>query len=137
VSDVREVLVDTDVLSAVMRRHPSATERSRTYLERRRHFTFSVITRYEILRGLYAKGASKQLVAFEQLCAVSIVLPITDETITQAARIYADLHQRGRLIGDADILIAACAMEHGLGIATNNEVHFRRVRNLPVENWLS
>jgi tRNA(fMet)-specific endonuclease VapC len=81
------VLLDTDILSAVMRKNPLATERARSYLEAYRQFTFSVITRYEVLRGLLAKGATKQLAAFDKLCATSRVLPLTDSIIVQAAAI--------------------------------------------------
>jgi tRNA(fMet)-specific endonuclease VapC len=83
-----------------------------------------------VLRGLLAKEAVKQLAAFDQLCATSRVLPITDTTIVRAASIYADLYQRGELISDADILIAATAITNGLAVITNNERHFRRVPNL-------
>lgn len=131
------VLIDTDILSAVMRKRAQATERARTYLELHRHFTFSVITRYEVLRGLFAKEATRQLVTFDQLCGASHVLPVTDVIVVQAARIYADLHQRGELISDADILIAATAITHGLVVATNNEAHFGRIRNLQTDNWLA
>jgi tRNA(fMet)-specific endonuclease VapC len=129
-------LVDTDVLSAVMRKHPLATKRARSYLQVHGKFTFSVITRYEVLRGLHVKDASKQLVAFDQLCAASVVLPLTDGIIVQAAKKYADLHRRGQLISDADILIAATAISHGLIVATNNNAHFARIRDLHIRNWL-
>ena len=130
-------LLDTDILSAVMRKNPLATERARSYLEVHRQFTFSIITRYEVLRGLLTKGAAKQLAAFDKLCATSRVLPLTDSIIVQAATIYADLHRRGELISDADILIAATAITHGLAVVTNNEAHFRRIRDLQVVNWLA
>lgn len=68
-------LLDTDVLSAIMRKNPLATERARAYLETHRQVAFSVITRYEVLRGLLVKGATKQLAAFDQLCATSRVFP--------------------------------------------------------------
>jgi tRNA(fMet)-specific endonuclease VapC len=133
----QKVLVDTDTLSAVMRKHAKATERARSYLELHRNLSFSIITRYEVLRGLFAKEATKQLVTFDQLCAASRVLPVTEVIVVQAARIYADLYKRGELISDADILIAATAITHGLVVATNNEAHFRRVQNLQIENWLA
>ena len=129
-------LLDTDILSAIMRKNLSATERARSYLEVHQQFSFSVITRYEVLRGLLAKGAAKQFAAFDKLCVTSRVLPLTDSIIVQAATIYADLHRRGELISDADILIAATAITHGLAIVTNNEAHFRRLRDLQVLNWL-
>jgi tRNA(fMet)-specific endonuclease VapC len=136
-TELPPALVDTDILSAVMRKHEQATERARSYLQLHRHFTFSAITRYEILRGLLAKGAVKQLATFDQLCAASLVLPITDAIIVQAAAIYADLYQRGMLIGDADILIAATAVTHGLSVVTNNEAHFRRISKLQIENLVT
>jgi tRNA(fMet)-specific endonuclease VapC len=89
-----------------------------------------------VLRGLKARQAVVQQVAFESFCAASRVLPLTDAIIVRGADIYAALYRRGALIGDADILIAASALEHGLVVATNNEDHFRRVAGLVVENWL-
>jgi tRNA(fMet)-specific endonuclease VapC len=136
-TDPSAVLVDTDILSAIMRKHALVTERARSYLRLRRNLTFSIITRYEILRGLYARGAAKQLAMFDKLCAASRVLPITDPIITQAAQIYADLQKRGELISDADILIAATAITHELVVVTNNQAHFGRMRNLQTENWLA
>jgi tRNA(fMet)-specific endonuclease VapC len=98
---------------------------------------FSMITRYEILRGLRAKNATSQLQAFDRFCGTCLIVPLTDDVVVRAADIYAALRQRGELIGDADILIAATALSHGLAVVTNNETHFRRVSGLGVENWLT
>jgi tRNA(fMet)-specific endonuclease VapC len=130
-------LLDTDTLSAVMRRQPIAVAHAKTYLAAHERFTFALITRYEILRGLYAKRAISQLVRFETLCAVSNVLPLNDAVAVRAATIYADLHQRGELIGDADILIAATALEHGSALASNNTNHFKRIIGLALVNWVA
>jgi tRNA(fMet)-specific endonuclease VapC len=130
------VLLDTDILSAIMRREPQATANARAYLLEHGRFTFSVVTRYEILRGLRAKRADRQQRTFEQLCAASTVLPLTDGIADRAADLYADMHRRGVLIGDADILIAATALVHDLAVATNNEAHFRRIGKLRIQNWL-
>lgn len=130
------VLLDTDVLSAVMRADPRVIEPARAYLLQHQRFSFSVITRYEVMRGLLAKGAVRQVEAFERLCAASTLLALDDEVARQAAAIYAHLYGRGALIGDADILIAATALVYGLAVATNNEAHFGRIPSLLVENWL-
>ncbi|HAI69292.1 MAG TPA: VapC toxin family PIN domain ribonuclease [Gammaproteobacteria bacterium] len=130
------VLLDTDTLSAIMRQHPLAIKQAQIYLKKHQRFTFSIITRYEILRGLKAKKATTQLATFENLCRKTHILPITDKIILKAADIYADLHQSGLLIGDADILIGATALVHNLSIITNNENHFKRISELPVGNWL-
>lgn len=124
-------LLDTDTLSEVMRgKHASLVQKSRQYLQVHGHFSFSMMTRYEILRGLKAKRATAKLTAFEQFCEVNQVLPLSDPIIVRAAEIYADLKRQGQLISDADILIAATALTHGLVLVTNNTTHFQRIAGL-------
>lgn len=131
------LLLDTDILSAILRRDPSATARARGYLREHQRLTFSVITRYEILRGLKARNATTQQAAFDRFCAASTLLPLSEAVVVQASEVYADLHKRGELIGDADILIAATALVAGYGLATNNERHFGRIKGLNTDNWLT
>jgi tRNA(fMet)-specific endonuclease VapC len=131
-----EALLDTDTLSAVMKRNPRALARAEEYLAEHGSLAFSIITRYEILRGLKAKNGTAQVRAFDQLCQACRVLPLTDAIVVRAAEIYAALRQRGEPVGDADILIGASALEHGLEVVTNNEDHFRRIPGLQVANWL-
>jgi tRNA(fMet)-specific endonuclease VapC len=130
-------LLDTDTLSGIMRQNPLVLANARAYLAIHSRFTLSLVTRYEVLRGLKVKQATAQQAAFEQFCAANIVLPLTDNIIFRAADIYADLHRHGALIGDADILIAATALEHGLVLITNNTNHFNRIAGLPLQNWLA
>jgi tRNA(fMet)-specific endonuclease VapC len=129
-------LLDTDILSLIMRRQPAALKKAAQYLEHHERFTFSLITRYEILRGLLAKRANAQVTRFEQFCTASQILPLTDAVVLKAASIYADLHQRGELINDADILIAATAQVNNLTLVTNNHAHFQRIPDLHTANWL-
>jgi tRNA(fMet)-specific endonuclease VapC len=133
---ISRVILDTDILSAILRQNPVALHQAKNYLLWHGQLTFSIITRYEILRGLKAKGATKQIQAFDDFCNQNIILPITDETVVKAADIYADLRQRGAPIGDADILIAASALIRGWAVVTNNEAHFLRIPELQVINWL-
>jgi tRNA(fMet)-specific endonuclease VapC len=129
-------LLDTSTLSEVMKgRDANVSRRAQIYLSAHGHFTFSIITRYEILRGLKAKGAAKQIALFEQQCRLSTVIPLTDEIVVIAANVYADLHAKGRIITDADILIAATAIHHGLTLVTENAAHFSRIPLLTIESW--
>jgi len=55
------VLPDTDMLSEVMRdRDPHVRRSAQQFLAEHGRFAFSIITRYEILRGLKARGATRQ-----------------------------------------------------------------------------
>ena len=134
---VAPVLLGTDILSAIMRKNSAALQKARAYLLSHQRLIISIITRYEVLRGLKAKSADRQIEAFEALCDQSTVLSLTDSAIRRAADIYAELQRRGELIGDADILIAASALEQNLGVATNNAAHFQRIDGLHVETWLA
>jgi len=130
-----KVLLDTDTLSLLMKKHDIVTVYAKTYLFEHHRLTFSIITRYEVLRGLKAKQATTQLAKFDQLCRVSEILPLSDAVIVRAADVYTDLKQRGALIHDADILIAATAIIQGIALVTNNEAHFKRIQNVRIENW--
>jgi tRNA(fMet)-specific endonuclease VapC len=120
-----KIILDTDILSNVMRQNSSVLEKAKEYLKTYPRFTFSIITSYEILRGLKAKNASKQLQAFETFSSVSEILSITPEIISRASDIYADLYKGGDLIGDEDSVLA-----------TNNEKHFSRIKELNTVNWI-
>jgi len=132
---VSELLLDTDTMSLFLRNVPKVMTKANDYLKFHKDFTFSIITRFEILRGLKAKNASRQIVKFESICRQSKIVELNDRVIVTAADIYADLHKRGQLIGDADILIAATAIENNLAVVTNNENHFNRIVGLQILNW--
>jgi len=55
--------------------------------------------------------------------------------VVRAADLYADLYRSGHLISDADILIAATALVHGLTLITGNVAHFQHISGLPLASW--
>ena len=130
-----KVLLDSDTLSFYLKQYPKVVAEAQNYLQQHQIFTFSIITRFEILRGMKANGATKGIKAFDSLCRQNEIIELGDQIIVRAADIYADLYQRGLLILDADILIAATALENSLPIVTNNERHFNRITGLQVLNW--
>jgi tRNA(fMet)-specific endonuclease VapC len=130
-----EVLLDTDTLSMFLRNQPSVMAEADHYLQVHSGFTFSVITHFEILRGLKVKSASRQVEKFKLICEESREINLSAPIVVKAAELYAGLHRTGKIIGDADILIAATALEHDLPIVTNNTSHFSRIKGLTVLNW--
>jgi tRNA(fMet)-specific endonuclease VapC len=132
----QKALLDSDILSAILVMDARVVENARNYYTIHRQFQFSIITRFEVLRGLKARGATAKLSNFESICQRNLILPLTDDVVEKGADIYADLHRRGSLIDDADILIAATALVHGLIMVTNNEKHYSRIPGLQIDNWL-
>ena len=130
-----KALLDTDMLSFYLKRFPKVVSVAQNYLLQYQFFTFSIITRFEILRGMKANGATKGIKSFDYLCSQNEVIGLADNIIVRSADIYADLYNRGLLIMDADILIAATALENNLPVVTNNESHFTRITGLQVLNW--
>lgn len=131
-----KVLVDSDILSMIMRRQRQVTHRAKDYLEDHPQLSLSVVTAYEVIRGLKAKGASAKLDEFIAFCRSSEVVPLTMDIVEIASDVYVRLKRRGELLDHADILIAATALSHGCCLASNNTRHFSRISGLKIENWL-
>ena len=51
-------------------------------------------------------------------------------------KLKADLEKDGKIIDDADLFIAACALANDAVLVTNNEKHFKRIKGLKLANWL-
>ncbi len=131
-------LLDTDILSKLIRgkkRDPRVAQRAAAYLGRYGRFSFSLISRYEVLRGLKATQATTRLRRFDAFCQRSEILGLPEEVVLIAADLYADLRRKGQLIGDADLFIAATALHHGRVLVTANTTHFQRLAGLTLEDW--
>jgi predicted nucleic acid-binding protein len=76
--------------------------------------------------------ATAQLARFEQFCQAHRIVSLSHDAAVIAANIWADLKQRGLLIGKVDILIASIALSEGLFVATRNLAHFQRITGLQI-----
>ena len=131
-----ELLLDSDMLSEVAKRKDRGVlAHANRYLAVRPKLTFSLVTKFEVLRGLKWKAAAIQLAQFNQICADSIILPIDDEVVERAAQLWAAAMDVGAPCGDADLLIAATALEHNLALCTGNADHFNWIPGLRLVNW--
>jgi|SRR5437867_850130 len=60
------------------------------------------------------------------------VLPYTELTGYEHARIWAQLEAAGKMIGAHDLIVAATALENGSSVATFNKRHFAYISGLRV-----
>ena len=60
------------------------------------------------------------------------ILPYTEVTAFEHARIWAALQLSGKMIGFYDLIVAATALERGSTVATFNERHFAQIRGLKI-----
>lgn len=129
-------LLDTDTLSEFIRgRNPLIAQKGRLYLQQHGRFTFSVITRYEILKGLKAKAPLLKSLLLRTAAAKALSCRSRMPSSCRQPKFTPTFYRRGQLILDADILIAAAALERGLVLVTNNLAHFQRILNLKVTSW--
>lgn len=62
-------------------------------------------------------------------------LPFDDSAANAYGRVHARLRDRGRLMGVADMQIAAIAIANDLTVVTHDVRGFSRLTDLPVEDW--
>jgi len=129
-------LLDTDILTeffkdrnAVVRQHADA------YLQAHGQFAISAFTQFEIVRGLRFKKASTKLKNFVALCQSVLILPVTNEVLDRAADLWVIGRKGGYPHRDADLIIAATALQQGRTLVTGNTSHFQWIPKLEINNW--
>ena len=60
------------------------------------------------------------------------IIPYTEETAYEHARIWAELEASGKMIGFYRLIVGATALERGSQVATFNIRHFAQIRGLRV-----
>jgi tRNA(fMet)-specific endonuclease VapC len=91
----------------------------------------SVITYGEIYEGIeYGSDPNAHDAVFRRFLRGASVLSITRPVARRFATIRGQLRQRGQLIPQPDLLIAATALHHGLTLVTRNVSDFHRIPGL-------
>jgi len=102
-------------------------------------YAIPLIVVYEIRRWLFYKPTNQLRIFAREFN--SLFEPVRNEagisadTWEKAADIYITLKQKGQLIGDADILIAAYCLINNYTLVTNNTNDFNRIDGLKIVNW--
>lgn len=83
---------------------------------------------YEVRRGLLAANMLRSVRRLDQLKAVLTYLPLTTETMLDAAQLWSSARQRGQSVADpkeldGDVILAAQARQVGAIVATENVGH--------------
>lgn len=113
------VLVDTNVLSEIMRIRPDPQVRE--WFGTLESLYLSVITVEEILSGLRRNAMYEKEAWFHRFCAeFAQVLPIDPEMAVWTGEARGRLAAQGIQANQADAFIAATAWRHGLVLATRN-----------------
>jgi predicted nucleic acid-binding protein len=135
-----ESLLDTDIFSEILKGVDQVVaQRATAYRATFGHYTISVITVMEIVKGFHKIGREERIQQFLQHTTQAEILLFGEQSAALAGRIFADLERTGQPIGRADPMIAAIALQHGLTLITGNTTHYERIRTLGyalnIANW--
>jgi tRNA(fMet)-specific endonuclease VapC len=96
----------------------------------------TVITECELFYGAYKSSrVDKNLGVLKALREKVKTIHTTKDIAPLYGRIKAELERAGRVIDDADLLIASIVLATKSILVTNNTDHFSRVSGLQIENW--
>lgn len=128
-------MLDTDTCSYILREH-SAQVLERLDAVARDPVAFSSIVCAELRYDAARVKSRKLATAIEGWLALFTIAPWDDEAATAYARIRVAVEEKGKPIGNLDLLIAAHALSRGATLVTNNTRHFSQVPGLRIANWL-
>jgi tRNA(fMet)-specific endonuclease VapC len=95
----------------------------------------SIITVAELWEGvIFSRDRRRSETMLRDFVENVRVVAIDEEICQQFGRIRGTLRKEGKLIGDLDLLIAACSVRHGLTLLTNNRRHFEHIEGLRIES---
>lgn len=106
-------LLDTSVLVELLRR------------KKYEFASISVITLIEVLRGVRSDKREKVKDLIERSFDV---INLDNRVVQTYCDLYDRLKERGEVIPDADLLIAATAISRGLSLKTSDKKHFERLK---------
>ena len=132
-------LLDTNIISQLMRdERGMVAQRAQAAIAdgRAQLLCTSVVVQGELLFGLAKRPSVRLQIAYDQAISQLEVFALDAATGPHYASLRAHLERQGTPIGGNDSFIAAHALALNATLVTDNEVEFRRVPGLAVENWL-
>ena len=127
-------LIDTDILIYSLKNDEHVTQKFRKNQNIPK--SISVITYGELVFGARkSRHIEKNLAVTYRIAELFPVIDIDKSIMDVFGEIKSSLEMRGSIIEDMDILIAATALSHNLILVTNNVKHFKKIKDLRMENW--
>ncbi|WP_281783344.1 type II toxin-antitoxin system VapC family toxin [Sinimarinibacterium flocculans] len=136
------IVVDTNVLSELLRPSPDARVARWLHAQQRSSLFTTAITRGEMLYGVLLLPPGRRRDKMHQEVAAIFSVDMADRTLAYDgdaadayARIVADRRAAGRPISQADAMIAGTARSRGAALATRNVRDFEGCGIVLIDPW--
>ena len=127
--------LDTDILVALLKGAPDAVEKIKSIQEDGQPISTTIITAYELTKGAYLSSrADENLSKVNESISSMNILDLSFGATDEAARIYKELRDKGKMIGEFDVLIAAIVKFNEETLVTRDG-HFKAVHGIKLMNW--
>lgn len=142
---MEHILLDTNVLSALMRSQPDQAVFDWFAAHTGDMFYVSAVTRAEILLGIALLPAGKRRDTLADAAGEMFsqdfagrCLPFDDRCAAMYAHVVSERRRAGLAISTEDAMIASIALVHGYPLATRNGKDFQGIDGLELYNpWQS
>ena len=127
--------LDTNIISYLLKQDQQVISKMKEVAKLNHDCVIPPVAFYEVKRGLLAVNSTKQLQLLEKMVDEFPVGEMSLAAWDEAAKLYAVHRQRGNVIEDADLFIAAFCLTGNHTLVTNNIKHFEMIEGLICTNW--
>jgi tRNA(fMet)-specific endonuclease VapC len=128
-------VLDTTIMVSLLKDDKETKEKIRSLEQSDAKISTTAITVYELLKGAQISSRREEnLAKVRDLVSSLEVLGVSVGACEEAAKIYRELREKGRMIGEFDILIASITRSSDEALVTSDE-DFRSVRGLEIIKW--
>jgi tRNA(fMet)-specific endonuclease VapC len=129
------VILDTSIIVALLKNEEEAKMKISSLETSGERISTTAITAYELLKGAQISSRSEENTAkVRELISTLNVLGLSMRACEEASTIYKELRNKGSMIGEFDILIAAIARTFEEKLVSRDD-HFKRIEGLEVTSW--
>jgi len=128
-------VLETSIIVALLKNEEEAKEKIASLEVSGERISTTAITAYELLKGAQISSRSEENIAkVRELISTLNILGLSARACEEASKIYEELRDNGRMIGEFDILIAAIARTFEEELVSRDD-HFKRIGSLKVTAW--
>lgn len=128
-------LFDADALSFITGNrlaHYSEYAEFLRRIPREQQFTCAPVVGELYAGAPHYRDPASMVTRIEQVLQRLTILLLDRAAAEKYGFLRARLEKKGEILHDMDLMIAACALTHGMTLVTGNEKHFSRIRELPL-----